>query len=154
VAITAVLVYHASSRQADGTVSNPVTDRLDRVMLILTTVGVVLAVVNAVMTTWATAIDARRSSALTRALGATAGQVSAGLSAAQLVPMLPGAVIGIPAGIGLFEMVNGGGVTAIPPVWWFAVTVAAGLTAMAVLSVLTARTAARGSVAEIMGGPG
>jgi putative ABC transport system permease protein len=152
-AIAAVLAYHASSRQASGTaLANPVTGRLDQVMLVLTTAGIVLAAVNAVMTAWATAMDARRSSALARALGATAGQISAGLSAAQLIPALPGAVIGIPAGIGLFEIVNGGGVTAIPPIWWLAATVAGALTAMAVLTAVTARAAARGSAAQILEG--
>jgi putative ABC transport system permease protein len=151
-AITAVLTYHASSRQASGAaaLANPVTGRLDQVMLVLTAAGIVLAAVNAVMTAWATALDARRSSALARALGATAAQVSAGLSAAQLAPALPGAVTGIPAGIGLFEVVNGGGVTAIPPIWWLAATVAGALTATALLTAVTARAAARSSAAKTL----
>jgi putative ABC transport system permease protein len=150
-AIAAVLAYRASSRQAsEATLANPVADRLDQVMLVLTAAGIVLAAVNAIMTAWATAMDARRSSALARALGATAGQISAGLSTAQLIPVLPGAVIGIPAGIGLFQIVNGGGVTAIPPIWWLAATAAGALTAMAVLTAVTARAAARSSAAQTL----
>jgi putative ABC transport system permease protein len=152
-AITAVLVYRSSSQSASGTtLHNPVTDRLGQVMLILTIVMVVLAAVNAILTTWATVLDARRPSALARALGASPGQISTGLSAAQIVPVLPGAVIGIPAGIGLFEIVNGEGVTVIPPTWWLAATVAGALAGMAVLTAVTARATGRGSAAAILGG--
>lgn len=151
-AITAVLVYRSSSRYAyRTTLHNPVTGRLGQVMLILTIVMVVLAAVNAILTTWATALDARRPSALARALGASPGQIIAGLAAAQLVPVLPGAVIGIPAGIGLFEIVNGGGITVIPPAWWLAAAVAGALAGMAVLTAVTAWATARGPAAEILG---
>jgi hypothetical protein len=51
--------------------------------------------------------DARRSSAVARSLGATPGQVSAGLSGAQVLPALAGALLGIPGGIGLVGLVAG-----------------------------------------------
>jgi putative ABC transport system permease protein len=86
------------------------TLRLSGVSLAL----VVLAAVNAILTAWATALDARSPSALARSLGATPAQVTAGVSAAQLLPALAGAVAGVPAGTGLFKVVNGGGVVAIP----------------------------------------
>ena len=47
--------------------------------------------VNAVFVTWATVLDARHTSALARALGATPGQVGAGLAATQIIPALAGA---------------------------------------------------------------
>jgi putative ABC transport system permease protein len=150
-AISAVLVYRSSSEHAGGsTLHNPVTDRLGQVMLILTIVGLVLAAINAIVTTWATVLDARRPAALARALGASPGQVSAGLSAAQLFPVLPGAIIGIPAGIGLFEVVNGGGVVVIPPYWYFGATLVGALVGVAVLTAIPVRIGARRPVAEIL----
>src|ERR1019366_178836 len=49
--------------------SNPVADRDGRVLLVITVVLVVLAAVNAIFTAWATVLDARRPSAVARALG-------------------------------------------------------------------------------------
>ena len=56
---------------------------------------VAFAAVNAIFITWATALDARHASALARALGATAREVGAGLSAAQVLPALAGAILGV-----------------------------------------------------------
>ncbi len=89
---------------------------MNQVLLVITITLVALAAVNAIFITWATALDARHSSALARALGATPQQVSAGLSAAQVLPALAGAVLGIPGGIALFEAVDTGDPT-IAPLW-------------------------------------
>lgn len=70
-------------------------------LTVITIMLVALAVLNAVFTTWATVLDARRSSALMRALGARESQVSAGLVVAQVLSALPGAIVGIPLGIAL-----------------------------------------------------
>lgn len=48
--------------------------------------------------TWATVIDAERPTALAGALGATPGEISAGLATAQLIAGFAAALIGIPAG--------------------------------------------------------
>ena len=62
--------------------------------------------------------------------------MSAGLSAAQVLPALPGAIIGVPASIGLYAAVSNGGVVTIPPLWWLVavvlgtVLVVSGLTAI------------------------
>jgi hypothetical protein len=66
------------------------------VLLVITVTLVALAAVNAVFVTWATALDAKHSSALARALGATPRQVSSGLSVAQVLPALAGAALGHP----------------------------------------------------------
>ena len=47
---------------------------------------------NALVTGWATALDARQPSALTRALGGTPRQVTVGLAGAQALSALPGAL--------------------------------------------------------------
>jgi len=64
---------------------------------VITVMLVALAAVNAIVITWATTLDNRPSAALARALGATPHQVSAGLSAAQVLPALAGAVLGMPS---------------------------------------------------------
>src|SRR4029453_818930 len=91
-------------------------DRLNQVLLLITITLVTLAAVNAIFITWATALDARRSSALARAPGATPQQVSAGLSAAQVLPALAGAALGIPGGIALFAATSDTD-TIAPPLW-------------------------------------
>ena len=77
---------------------------------------VALAAVNAIFVTWATALDAKHSSALARALGATPQQVSTGLSAAQVLPAFAGALLGLPGGLPLFAALSGDE-TANPPLW-------------------------------------
>ena len=119
-------------------------------LLVLTVVLVALAVLNAIFTTWATVLDARRASALARALGATPRQVSAGLAAAQVLPALPGALLGVPLGIGLFAAANHGGVVTIPPAWWLVAAVLGTLIAVAGLATIPARIGARRPVAEIL----
>jgi hypothetical protein len=63
---------------------------------------------------WATAADARLVSAVTRVLGATPGQVNVGIAAAQALPALAEAALGIPAGAALSAVLSGPG-SVIPP---------------------------------------
>ncbi len=123
-------------------------DRLNEVLLVITITLVALAAVNAIFITWVTALDARHSSALARALGATPQQVSAGLSAAQVLPALVGAVLGIPGGIALFAAV--GDSTTIPPLWQLLAVVAGTVIVVAGLTAVPARIGARRPVAEIL----
>ena len=92
-------------RDAPG-LADPRADRLNQVLLVLTVMFIALAAVNALFITWATVLDARHSSALARAMGATPQEVSTGLAAAQVLPALAGALAGIPGGIGLFAAVS------------------------------------------------
>jgi putative ABC transport system permease protein len=114
--------------------SDPVTGRVSQVMAILTVALVALAAVNAVVTGWATAMDARHPLALSRALGGTSRQVNFGLSAAQVLPALPGAILGIPLGIVLFAVANGAGQVFVPPVSWLAGVAFGTLAAVAALT--------------------
>jgi hypothetical protein len=110
---------------------------------------VALAAVNAIFVTWAAALDAKHSSALARALGATPQQVSTGLSAAQVLPALAGAVLGIPGGLALFAAVGGGdGVS--PPLWQLLAVVPVTVLVVAVLTTIPARLGARRPVAEVL----
>jgi len=119
---------------------------------VLTVALVALAVLNAIVTAWSTVLETRRSSALTRALGASPGQLSAGLVTAQLLPALPGAVIGIPLGIGLFALANSGGAraTVIPPAWWLVAAVLGTMIALAALTAIPARIGARRPIAPVL----
>jgi putative ABC transport system permease protein len=152
--IVAVLAFHATARLArfggsDG-LGNPVVSRDEQMLTVLTVVLITLAVLNAVCTAWATALDARPSAALARALGATPQQASAAVSAAQALAALPGALLGIPLGIGLFAVANGSGIVTIPPPLWVLAALLGTLAAMAGLAAVPARLAARRPAAAIL----
>jgi putative ABC transport system permease protein len=123
-------------------------DRFNEVLLVIAITLAALAAVNAIFITSATALDARHSSALARALGATPQQVSAGLSAAQVLPALVGAILGIPGGVALFAAV--GDSTTIPPLWQLLAVVAGTVLVVAGLTAIPARLSARRPVAEIL----
>lgn len=85
-----------------------------RVLLAGTVALAVLAAVNILTITWTTTLEARPVMAIARTLGATPGQITAGLSAAQLLPTLPGVVVGLPVGMFLVLSVSPPNV-AVPP---------------------------------------
>jgi putative ABC transport system permease protein len=154
--IVAVLSFHATvnSRLATagsltaGGLSDPVVVRDEQMLTVITIMLVILAALNAIFTTWATVIDARRASALMRALGARVPQVSSGLVVAQMLAALPGAIVGIPLGIGLFHVAVKNG--SLPPVPWIAGAVLGALFAMAALTVTPAWVGARQPAAEVL----
>jgi len=127
---------------------DPQADRANQVLLAITLMLVVLAAVNAVVITWAAALDARRSSALARALGATPRQVSAGLSAAQVLPALVGAVLGIAGGLGLWSALSDE--EANPASWQLLALVVGTVLVVAGLTTIPARLGARRPAAEIL----
>jgi putative ABC transport system permease protein len=152
--IVAVLAFHATAREArfggsNGLVS-PVVQRDEQMLAVLTVVLIALSVLNAICATWATVLDTRLPAALSRALGATPRQVTAGLCAAQVIPAVPGALLGVPLGIGLFKLANHAGLTTIPPAWWMAAAVVATLVGVALLAAIPARIGARRPVFEIL----
>ncbi len=154
--IVAVLIYHATISQTYGRSGpfsgppDPGNGRVSQVLLVVTVVMVVLAAANAIFTTWATVLDARRFSAIARSIGATPQQTVAGLLAAQLLPALAGAILGIPAGKALYGAVQNGGPQGSPPAWWLLTMVLGMLLAVAGLTAIPARIGARRPVAEIL----
>jgi putative ABC transport system permease protein len=152
--IVAVLAFHATAgeRRFGGSsgLTDPVAVRDSQVLLVITVALVALAALNAIFTTWAAVLEARHSSALTRALGATPQQVSAGFSAAQLLSALPGAIVGVPLGIELFRAANRAGILTIPPAWWLIAAVLGTLLVVAGLTTIPARIGARRPAAEIL----
>ena len=152
--IVAVLAFRATVDYdlgaGSGKVGDPVVSRDTQMLVVLTIVLVALAVLNAVCAAWATVLDFRRSAALARALGASPRQVSAGVAWAQVLPAVPGALLGIPLGLGLFLAANSGGVLTIPPVWWLAAVVLAILVSVAVMASIPALIGARIPAAQIL----
>lgn len=146
--IVAVLTYHAQ-RNGGSSLSDPRDHTASQAMLVLTVVLVLLAMTNAILVTWAAALDARRPLAIARSLGATPRQVSTGLSAAQVLAALPGAIAGVPLGIGLYAVSSSGPMN-LPPALWLLATVVGTLLGVAALSAIPARVSARTSVAEIL----
>ena len=126
------------------------TDRLNQVLLMITITLLALAAVNAIFITWATALDARHSSALARALGATPRQVSTGLSLAQVLPALVGAILGIPGGIELIRAADPDPTTTLAPLWQLLAVVPGTVLVVAGLTAIPARISARRPVAGIL----
>lgn len=90
---------------------------LRHVLLLWTVILLALAAVNAIVITWATVLDSRHSAALARALGATPADVTTALAAAQVLPALAGALLGVPVGFGLFAalmVITGGDSHGVP----------------------------------------
>jgi ABC-type lipoprotein release transport system permease subunit len=154
--IVAVFNYHATTG-LDAALAgpfagppDPMRGRISTVLLVVTIVMAILAAANAIFTTWATVVDSRHLSGIVRSLGATPGQAVAGLSAAQLLPAVAGALLGIPAGNELYAMVQGQGPHGTPPAWWLLAMVLGMLFAAAGLTAIPARAGARQPVAQIL----
>jgi len=96
--------------------ADPIAEQLGQLLLVAMIMLAVLAAINVIFITWASVHDVRVPSALARALGATPEQVTAGLVAAQVLPALAGAVLGIPLGIGLSVALQRGTAVTYPPV--------------------------------------
>ncbi|MER7542121.1 FtsX-like permease family protein [Spirillospora sp. NPDC127506] len=150
--VTGLMVIYA--QPAKGYPGSPMANELrdaqqHHVILAVTAALIALAAVNTLTATWTTAEEARRTMAVARTLGATPGQVTAGLSAAQVLPTLPGALAGIPMGLILCLPFSGPD-TIWPPAWSL---LAAALTAppvTAALAAIPARAAARRPVASTL----
>ncbi len=158
--LVAVLMFreHASSLDTSGGLGglfrfsgpgDPLWERGMDVMLVFTLALVLLALVNAVLVTWATVQDARHASAIERALGASPDQVRRALVVAQLLPALPGAILGVPVGVGLYDAV-GRHASTLPSAPALVGVLVVTIVVVAVLTAIPARIGARRPVAEIL----
>lgn len=123
---------------------------LVHVATVLSVILIVVATINLLFVTWATVLDARRPTALARALGATPAQVSTGLAGAQLLPALIASLVGLPAGLVVFGLTAGNPLHADAPVLVLIAVIPATLIAVMVLTAIPARIAARRPVAEVL----
>jgi ABC-type antimicrobial peptide transport system permease subunit len=153
--LVAALALHAavdikfSHFGRSGGLVNPDVPRAEQVLTAITISLVALAALTAIFAGLATVLDARRASAVTLALGATPQQVRAGLVMAQVIPALPGAILGLPLGIGLFK-VAGHGLSGLPPVLWLVAAVLGTVLVVAALTSVPARIGLRRPVAEML----
>jgi len=154
--ILLVLDAFLETQPGSGGYSKDQVATLRHVLLLWTVILLALAAVNAIVITWATVLDNRRSSALARALGATPGEVGAALAVAQVLPALAGAVVGVfPGGFALFHAINaitGGdsGRAALPSLWQLLALVSATVLVVAALTAVPARLGGRRPVAETL----
>jgi putative ABC transport system permease protein len=152
--LVAALAIHAAvdsrvARLQTGGLVNPDVPRAEQVLTAITVSLIALAALTAVFAALATVLDARRASAVTLAVGATPQQVRAGLVMAQVIPAVPGAIVGLPLGIGLFK-VAGHHLTGLPPVLWMAAAVLGTVVVVAALTSVPARIGLRRPVAEML----
>jgi putative ABC transport system permease protein len=128
---------------------------LGQVLLVVVVMVLSLAAVNAVFITWATVLDNRHSSALARALGATPREVSSALAAAQVLPALAGAILGVfPGSVALFAAINAlndnDNDATLPPLWQLLAVVLTTVLVVAALTAVPARLGARRPTAQIL----
>jgi hypothetical protein len=153
--LVAALAIHAavdakfSHFGSSGGLVSPDVPRAEQVLTAITISLVTLAALTAIFAAFATVLDARRASAVTLALGATPQQVRAGLIMAQVIPALPGAILGLPLGIGLFK-VAGHDLSGLPPVLWLVAAVLGTVIVVAALTSVPARIGLRRPVAEML----
>ena len=154
--VVAVLSYHATL-SVDANLAgpfagapDPMRGRMSTVMLIVTIVMAILAVANTIFTTWATVLDSRHLSAIVRSLGAAPQQIVLAVTAAQLLPALAAALVGIPAGLELYAVVQGAGPRGTPSALWLVAMVLGILLAVAGLAATAAVACLRQSVASIL----
>ncbi len=151
-AMTGVLNMLAQGRvrRVPGGLVNPVHTAVSQVLLVITVVLIVLAAVNAVFVALTTVRDSRRPLAVARSLGASPDQIRAGVTASQLTAAVPGAVLGIPAGIALIAASTRDGASVVPSVWGLLAVVLLALAGLTAVSAGPARAAARQPVAELL----
>ena len=118
-------------------------------LLVISVMLAVQATVNAICVVWATTLDTRHAAALARALGATPGQVSAGLSAAQLLPALGGALLGVAGGLGLAQVLDDDAL-AVPPLWQLSAVVLGAALVIVVCTAIPARIGASRPAGEVL----
>jgi ABC-type lipoprotein release transport system permease subunit len=129
---------------------------LRHVLALWTVILLCLAAVNAIVITWATVLDNRHQSALARALGATPRDVTVALAAAQVLPALLGAVLGVfPGGYlllaAIMTITGGDGDRATPPApWQLIAVIATTLLAVAALTAIPAHVGGRRPVTQTL----
>ncbi len=150
-AVVAALAAHSSVAQRTHGLPDPSTARLDQLLLAVSAILVLLAVINAAFIAWTTALDCRHPLAVMRALGASPEETVASVSAAQLVPALCGAVLGIPGGLALYHLAHkGSGVTATPAALLLIAVVVCAVLVITLLAAAAGRIGASRPVVQVL----
>jgi putative ABC transport system permease protein len=148
-----VVLFAQSSLHAErgsiGGPSDPQVAQLHTVTTALTLLLAVMAAVNLVFVTRASAVDARRVLAVARTLGASPAEAAVGLGVAQLVPAVVGLAVGFSGGAALFHALSSSQPATPPtPQLLGLALLTVGLTV--VLTALPARWESRRPIAEIL----
>ncbi|MEE6260202.1 FtsX-like permease family protein [Plantactinospora sonchi] len=152
IGLAALLMGLAQNRQVKlgaAQLANPQSARTLQAMLLVVVVLCVLALINAVVSTWTAVLDARHPLAVARTLGATPEQVTVGMAVAQLLPATLGVALGVPAGIGL-NLVTTPGNLRYPPTSWMLALALTVLLTVAVLTAIPALAATRRPVVDAL----
>jgi putative ABC transport system permease protein len=151
--IAAMVTYYAQPARGYYLGGSTLTDLQNgqgrRAIFMLAVVLGTIACVNVIVITWTTALETRRPLAIARTLGLTPDQAAFGIGLAQILPALPGVMVGIPVGIGLYA-INDLRDVRMPSAGWILIAVVAIVLAVAVLTAITARIAARNPVAGVL----
>jgi putative ABC transport system permease protein len=148
-----VVLYAQASLHAErgdaGGPADPQVAQLHTVTTALTLLLALMAAVNLVFVTRASALDARRVLAVARTLGVSPGEAAVGLGVAQLLPALIGLTLGFSGGVALFHALSSSQTATPPPLQLLGL----GLLTMGLTGALTAvpaRWEARRSIAAIL----
>ncbi|MFR9776614.1 FtsX-like permease family protein [Micromonospora sp. MS34] len=150
--LAALLMGLAQNRQVklgETELDNPRNTRTLQAMILVIVVLCVLALINAIVSTWTAVLDARHPLAVARTLGATPAQVTVGMAMAQLLPAIPGVALGVPVGIGLYLVASRGDQQYAPASWMLALALTV-LLAVAALTAVPALAATRRPVADAL----
>jgi len=154
IVVALALSAELTNLRISGRFDDAQAEMIGQVLLVVMVILFSLSALNAVFITWATVLDNRHSSALARALGASPGEVSAALSAAQVLPALAGALLGIPGSLALFAVINAindnDNNATLPPPWQLLAVILGTVLVIAALTAIPARIGARHPVAETL----
>jgi ABC-type lipoprotein release transport system permease subunit len=153
VCATTVVLYAQTSLQAErgdaGGPADPQVAQLHTVTTALTLLLAVMAAVNLVFVTRASAADARRMLAVARTLGVSPNEAAVGLGVAQLLPALIGLVLGGVTGSLLFHALSSSSTATPSTVQLVGVGLLTVVLTVA-LTALPARVEARRPIAETL----
>ena len=137
-------------RVAGNVVAASRTQSVNQVAAALTTTLLTVAAINVLFVTWATILETRHSNALARALGASSRQITAGITATQVIAALIATLAGLPSGFVLYAAVGGNPARANLPVLLFVAIIPIAMATVAVLAAIPARIAALTPVATAL----
>jgi putative ABC transport system permease protein len=146
---------HAEPADAGHAASGPGIDPLyaqvRTIVLVTAALLLVLATINAVIVAAFAARDSARNHAVLRAVGATPRRTTAALIVSQLGASALAVLLGIPLGLGLWKLMDGGDLPEVPvPATHLAVLAVLVPVAFAALVAIPARRQARHPVAPVL----
>jgi ABC-type lipoprotein release transport system permease subunit len=148
-----VVLYAQTSLHAErGSAGGPTDPQVAQIHAVTTTLSLLLAVmaaVNLVFVTRASAVDARRTLAVARTLGVSPTEAAAGLAIAQLLPATAGLLLGGVSGSVIFHALSSSN-PATPSTAQLTGLALLTLALTATLTAMPARLEARRPIAEIL----